>query len=186
MKKSLLSGLILAGSFLLFNNDALAAETSNFTNQPSESTDNIIYYNTDEQDMLITDEFIITTIEPSESLRNRNNPLGINTLNNGVWDLLGYETVFSSSSIWHSTGGDFKVEIEQTDFGPVFYQLKEQDTYIDNNVGQQFQVSGSKYFALEYRNISSYVDDDGVKGAAEFYMTKLTHKGNGYFMAFYD
>ncbi|MGE7692064.1 hypothetical protein ACQKMI_23050 [Lysinibacillus sp. NPDC097214] len=183
MKKSLLSGLVLAGSFLLFNNDALAAELSNSTSQPSEAEENIVYYDTDKQDILITDEVIIRTIEPEESLKSR---LGINTLNNGVWDLLGSETVYSNSSIWHSTGGDFKVEIEQTDFGPVIYQLRESDPYIDDNVGKQYVISGSKYFALEYRGISGYVDDDGVKGAAEFYMAKLTHKGNGYFMAFFD
>jgi len=186
VKKSLLSGLIFASSFLSFNNDASAAVLSNSTSQPSESTDNIVYYDTDKQDILITDEVIIRTIEPSESLLKRTNRLGINTLNNGVWDLLGYETVYSNSSIWHSTGGDFKVEIEQTDFGPVFYQLREQDPYVDDNVGKQYSISGSKYFALEYRGISGYVDDDGVKGAAEFYMAKLTHKSNGYFMAFYD
>ncbi len=77
MKKSLLSGLLLAGSFLLFNNDALAAELNNSTSQPSESTDNIIIYNTDEQDMLVTDDFIITTIDPSESIHNKKIPFGI-------------------------------------------------------------------------------------------------------------
>lgn len=186
LKKSLLSSLLLAGSFLLFNNDASAAElSSTSTSQPSESTDNIVYYDTDKQDILITDEVIIRTIEPSDSKRNtlldKYSPL-----NNGVWDLLGYETVYSNSSVWYSLGGDFKVEIEQTDFGPVFYQLKEKDPYIDDNVGQQYHVSGSKYFSLEYRNISSYCDDDDEPGIAEFYMSKLTHTGNGYFMAFYD
>lgn len=187
MKKSILSGLLLASSFLLFNNDVFAAEPNISTGQPSEeSPENIVYFDMDTQDILVTDDVIIRKIDQS-----RNSLLNTLSLNqdislagNGVWDLLGYETVFSTSSIWHSEGGDFKVVIDQTDFGPVFYQLKEEDTYTSQSVGPQHHISGTGVVEIVYRNISSYVDGDN--NLAEFYMTKLTHKSNGYLMAFYD
>ncbi|MFJ7733149.1 hypothetical protein ACIQXF_14770 [Lysinibacillus sp. NPDC097231] len=187
MKKNLLSGLLLASSFLLFNNDVSAAEQSTSTGQLSEeSTENIVYFDMDKQDILVTDDVIIRKIGPSSNslLNTLSLNQDISLLGNGVWDLLGYETVYSQSSIWHSDGGDFKVVIDQTDFGPVFYQLKEEDTYTSQSVGSQQLVSGTGVVEIVYRNITSYVDGDN--NLAEFYMTKLTHKSNGYLMAFYD
>ncbi|MFJ7186017.1 hypothetical protein [Lysinibacillus xylanilyticus] len=182
MKKSLFSGILLASSFLLFNNDVSAAEQSTSTDQPSdESTENIVYFDLDTQDLLVTDDVIIRKIDPSSNTSL--NP-DISLLGNGVWDLLGYETVFSKSSIWQSEGGDFKVVIEQNDYGPVFYQLKEEDTSTSQSVGSQQHISGTGMAEIVYRDITSYVDGDDK--LAEFYMTKLTHKNNGYFMAFYD
>lgn len=189
MKKNLLSGIFLASSFLFFSNNASASEHDTVTKLPLESTDNIIYYNSDTQDILITDEVIIRTIESDNFPFNKNTFADkslISPLNNGVWDLLGYEDVYTTSSVWYSLGGDFKVEVAQTDNGPVFYQLMEKDPYLDDSVGSVMIISGSKIVSLEYRNISSYVDDDLEPGLAEFYMKKLTHNTTPFLMAFYD
>lgn len=181
MKKSLLSGLLLASSFFLFNSHSSAEELSKSIVEPIESTEDIIYFNSDKQDLLVTDDIIIRTVEPNNSLLKA---VDVQATSNGVWDLLGYETVYSTSSIWHSTGGDFAVEVGQTDFGPVFYQLKESDGSTSQNVGSKLSVSGSKIVTLTYRGISNYVDGDNE--LAEFYMKKLTHTSKGFIMAFYD
>jgi len=179
MKKSLLAGILLAGSFLLFNNDASAAEANTSSVQPPESMENVIYFNSDTQDILITDDFIITTVNESDS------SLPVRPLLNGKWDPLGSETVFSKSSVYYSDGGSFMVDVSQTDYGPVFYQLKEYDeTNADDSVGSPISVSGKKSINLTYRDLSRYCDGDN--GKAEFYMEKLTHTSSGYLMAFYD
>ena len=189
MKKSLLFGLLLAGSFLLYDYDASAAESSTSTGQTSESTDNIIYFDSDKQDILVTDDIIIRTISPltsdfystSNKYKEDINSLPIAT---GTWDVLGGEYVKAKSNVWASTGGDYQVEVAQEDYGPVFYQLKEQDPTFDDNVGDTLHVSGSRIVALTYRNISHYCDGDN--NLAEFYMEKLTHTSKPYYMVFYD
>jgi hypothetical protein len=106
----------------------------------------------------------------------------VQPLTNGVWDPLGSETVYAESSVYSSDGGSFWVSVSQTDYGPVFYQLKEQDPYVNDNVGNTISVSGSKSVNLTYRNISV----DGDNNRAELYMKKLSHTGKGYLMSFYD
>lgn len=193
MNKRLLSSLLLASSFLLFNNHSSAAELNTSTNQPLEYTDDIIYFDIEKDDILVTDDIIIKTVKSYSDVDKYKND--INSLiqvqgiepPNGEWDLVGFDTVYSKSSIQWSSGGDFKVVVDQTDFGPVFYQLKEHDgTIFDQNVGKQMIISGSGTVEIVYRNISSYVDDDLGPGIAEFYMQKLTHTSKGYFMAFYN
>ncbi|MBO2536799.1 hypothetical protein [Rummeliibacillus suwonensis] len=56
MKKGLLFSFLLAGSFLLYDNDAFAAESGNSTDQTLRPTENIIYFNSDKQDILATKE----------------------------------------------------------------------------------------------------------------------------------
>lgn len=183
MKKILLSSLLLSSSLLFINNEALAANIPVESVKSIEGTENIdyenmIYYDTDTQDILITDDVIIRTVEPSE--------FSTFSAGNGVWDFIGSQTVKAESSVFYSYGGDFKVEVDQTDFGPVIYQLKEKDPYFNDNVGSPITVSGSKTVSLEYRDITSYIDDDDEPGFAEFFMAKLTHKTKGFVMRFYD
>lgn len=97
---------------------------------------------------------------------------------------MGWEYVKGDSNVFPSSGGNYKVEIEQTDYGPVFYQLKEKDPYFDDNVGNQYALSGARYYILTYKNIDSFCDGDN--NLAEFFMHKLTHGSSSYYMAFYD
>lgn len=77
------------------------------------------------------------------------------------------------------------VDVSQTDYGLVFYQLKEYDeTNADDSIGSPISVSGKKSINLTSRDLSRYFDGDN--GLAEFYMEKLAHTSSGYLMAFYD
>lgn len=200
MKKSILSSLLLASSFLLFQNGASASEQDVSSNQPLESTEEVIHFDATKQEVLITDEFIIRALDEDElnSLKktqslfdNRNENLNLLTdgqvpeLLNGVWDELGYETVFSRSNVWASNGGDYRVLFVQDEHGPVFYRLKEEDEGgRSENVGGQFYFTGADGYEMIWRNISSYVDGDN--GLAEFFIDKQTHTSSGTWMAFYD
>lgn len=201
MRKSILSSLLLAGSFLLFQNSASASEIDASASQSSESTDDIIYFDATEQDVLITDEMIIRAVRDEDrvnslsrihSLSNEYNEGYESLLNgevdtlagNGVWDMIGYQYVYSKSEVYPSSGGDYLVEINQEINGPIFYRLKEKDTNSSDNVGNQFMLSGAELYSIEYRDITKYCDGDD--GLAEFYMEKQTHTSNGTFMVFYD
>lgn len=189
MKKGLLFSFLLAGSFLLYDNDAFAGESGNSTDQTLRPTENIIYFNSDKQDILATNDIIIRTISPIISnfytVTNKYKE-GSNSsiLGAGTWDTLGGQYVYAKSKVWASHGGDYLVEVGQEDYGPVFYQLKEQDPSFDDNVGDTIHITSSKIVSITYRNISNWCDGDN--NLAEFYMGKLTHTGTPYYMAFYD
>lgn len=200
MKKSILSSLLLVSSFLLFQSGASASEQDVPSNQPLESADDIIHFDISKQDILITDDFIIEAITEDElnSLKKNQSYFnkrkeGLNLVKdgelgilNGVWDLLGTETVYSRSSVWASNGGDYQVVIAQEEKGPIFYRLKEEDEGgRSQNVSDLFTLSGDTGGAvMTWRDISRWCDGDD--GLAEFFMTKQTHTSTGIWMAFYD
>lgn len=105
MKKSLLFGLLIAGNFLFFKNDASAAESSPSIDSPIETTENIINFDSDKQDILVTDDIIIRTISPLNSdSHSAVEDNSITTLGAGQWDLLGGQDVYAKSKVWHSSG----------------------------------------------------------------------------------
>lgn len=153
--------------------------TLNVFAEENEKNKDTVYFDGEIQSILIDSDVTIESISFLEASLNSR----ISNYSNG-WDLVGSQYVKADSKVFSSSGGNYKVEINQPLYGPVFYQLKEQDSYFDDNVGSQYALSGAKYYILTYKNISSFCDGDNKM--AEFYMHKLTHKSSKFFMAVYD
>lgn len=189
--RNLFLGFLLAGGSFLFYNDAEAAELSNSTEeQQGEQSEVETIYFTEDQDILITDDVIIRRISDTPSvemaklsLKSNYINTGISVLGAGEWDLIGDEFVGGRSSIYPSHGGDYRVVVNQSKYGPYLYSLKEQDTYFNTNV-KSFDFSGAGVYEMIFPNISGYCDGDD--GLAEFFIHKSTMTSTADYISFWD
>ena len=101
----------------------------------------------------------------------------------GVWDLIGYENVGKTSKVYPSSGGNYKVIIEQPSYGPYLYSLREKDNDLYQTV-DKFNITGKGTYETVFKDIGGYVDGDNKK--AEFYIYKSTMTSTKNFIAFYD
>ncbi|MEK9197052.1 hypothetical protein ACH0B5_17935 [Ureibacillus sp. 179-F W5.1 NHS] len=191
--RKLFFGFLLVGGSFLFYDEADAAELSNSTEEQqvaqTESEVETIYF-TEDQDILITDDVIIRRISDSPSvemanlsLKSNYNNTGISLLGAGEWDLIGDEFVGSKSSIYPSHGGDYRVTIVQSKFGPYLYSLREHDPLLDTTV-KNFKFSGAGFYEMIFPDISGYCDGDN--GQAEFFIYKSTMQSTKDLITFWD
>ncbi|QCR33733.1 hypothetical protein [Lysinibacillus sp. SGAir0095] len=192
MRKLFLGFLLMGGSFLFYD-EVDAAELSNSTEEQqvaqTEAEVETIYF-TEDQDILITDDVIIRRLSDSPSVEMANLSLKRNYINTGIsllgageWDLIGDEFVGSKSSIYPSHGGDYRVSLVQSKYGPYLYSLREHDTLIDTTV-KNFNFSGAGVFEMIFPNISGYCDGDD--GLAEFFIYKSTMQSTADYISFWD
>ncbi|MFJ7841800.1 hypothetical protein ACIQXG_20450 [Lysinibacillus sphaericus] len=189
MKKFLL-GLLLAGSSFAFYDEVYASEVSDTEVQSVEQEEVETIYFSGNQGLLITDDVIIRKISdlPSNDIPNLEskfnyNGNGVVTLGAGEWDLIGDEFVKQTSGIYPSHGGDYRVSLVQSKFGPYLYALREDDGAIYQTV-KNFNFSEEGVFEMIFRDISSYCD--GSDGLAEFYIYKSTMTSTADYISFWD
>ncbi|MGE7624885.1 hypothetical protein ACQKMD_18110 [Viridibacillus sp. NPDC096237] len=89
----------------------------------------------------------------------------------------------SKSKIYPSNGGDYRVVVSQSYFGPYLYSLKEHDPLFDATV-KNFDFSGAGVYEMIFRDISNWCDGDD--GLAEFFLVKLTMTSNDEYVSFWD
>ena len=189
MRKILL-GLLLAGSSFVFYDEVYASEISDNSEGQSveqEEVETIIF--TEDQDILITDELIIRKISDTPQTDLPNLASKYNYLNNlitrgaGEWDLVGDEFVKQKSGIYPSHGGDYRVVVSQSKFGPYLYSLREDDGGLYSTV-KSFNFSGEGMYEFFFRDISNYCD--GADGLAEFYIFKSSMTSTADLISFWD
>lgn len=102
---------------------------------------------------------------------------------NGKWDYLGSSKFKSESGIFHSTGGDLKIEIATSTYitgNPYVIQLRESDGIISSLVSQvRIYGSGTTIWELDVRGWP-----DGSNNYAEFFLRKLNYPGT-YVMSYW-
>ncbi len=187
MKKLFLMSLLLVGS-TVFADGAKAAETE--VKASSQKDSETIYFD-ENQELLITDDVIIRKISDNPidiklanlSPKYNHNYSDIVITGAGEWDLLGDETVGATSGIYPSRGGDYRVVVSQSKFGPYLYALKEDSPGISLTV-KNFNFSGTGTFEMIFRDISGYCD--GSDGLAEFYIFKSTMQSTKDYISFWD
>lgn len=190
MKKILLFSVLLTGS-LVFNDAAHAEELSGVNEQSVDQKEQeIIYFDGNQGDVLITDDVIIYKVSdvpliPLPSLTaSKNyteNEMGI--LGAGEWDRLGDEAVGRESGIYPSYGGDYKVTVVQSQYGPYLYALIEDDPITDITV-RNFSFSKAGVYDMVFEDISGYVDGDNNQ--AEFFIRKSTMTSTYDYISFFD
>lgn len=185
MKKNLIMALLFVIVFG-FSNDAHAVElNSDAYKQSVEQKEKETIYFDENKDILITDNVIIRRISdtPDLSAKYNDDESGMIIAGAGEWDLIGDEFVGSRSSVYASHGGDYRLVINQTEFGPYLYSLREEDP-IFYDVVENFNFSGKGIYEVVFRNISGYCDGDD--GLAEFYLQKLTLTNIYDYVQFWD
>lgn len=183
MKKNLSLALLFVISFG-FSNDVHAVELNPTANDHSvEMKEKETIYFEEDQDILITDNVIIKRISDTPDLSAKHNDDELVTAGAGVWDLIGDEFVGGKSSIYPSHGGDYRLVINQSEYGPYLYSLREHDPIMWQTV-DNFSISGKGIYEMIFRNISGYCDGDD--GLAEFYLEKLSHRRVYDYVQFWD
>lgn len=143
------------------------------------SAEETINFDGETDTYLETEDIVIKKISDDVS----NDNLIVTPYGAGEWDLVGYENVGQTSKVYPSSGGNYKVIIEQPSYGPYLYSLREKDTYLYQTV-ESFKFSGKGTYETVFKNIGNYVDGDNKK--AEFYIYKSTMISTKNFIAFYD
>lgn len=187
MRKILLILLFaVSGSFIFYDNGH--AEELSEARLVEEKEVETIYFNED-QEILITDEVIIRRISDTplinlDNLYSEDENLNLITpLGAGEWDLIGDEFVKKKSNIYPSHGGDYRVVLNQSKFGPYLYSLREQDDIFYQTV-KNFSFSGEGVYEMIFRDISGYCDGDD--GLAEFFLYKSTMTSTADYVSFWD
>lgn len=105
---------------------------------------------------------------------------------NSQWDYIGYSNFKKESAVFHSTGGDIRIDIwldpDPNNFfsNPYVIQLREQDTYTSWNVAQ-IEIHDSSRWELSVRGLN-----DGDNNLSELFLRKLTYTGDYTYTEWYD
>lgn len=195
MRNILLFVVLVGSNFLFFETTASASEATDISGeqvagQEQPDPENTIYFNGNKDDILITNDVIIRKISDSPNNNLPNLSIKYNYLDNsivtmgaGKWDLIGTEYVKQTSDVYPSHGGDYRVVVTQSAYGPYLYALKEQDTVFSPTV-KSFSFSGKGVYEMIFRDISDWCDGDN--NLAEFFIFKSTMTSTADFISFYD
>lgn len=190
MKKSLIFGTILSGSFL-FSNNVFASEQQEMLEKEINSVDEVVesIVFDGSQDVLVTEHVIIRKISDVVPVNyfhqsgRLDSPLITPFAGDGVWTKIGSDEFYTTSKTVSSTGGDFKVEIGQMENSKVRYQLREDDVAVSSLVSD-ITINSIGVFEFVFRDINGWLD--GPDNEAEFYLKKLNGVATKTYVNFYD
>ncbi|MUK86825.1 hypothetical protein GMD78_00210 [Ornithinibacillus sp. L9] len=192
MMKKWLLGLFLIGFFVV-SLEGLKVSADELNNHDPE--DDKVFVKTGEKVILEDGKTFVldngVEITANKVTDNNNNEfnsksIGINsTPPNGQWDYIGGSLFTNESHIFHSTGGDIRIDIFIDHFPsslaiPYVFQLREQDTFSSYLV-KQIEIKEHRRWEVSVRGLN-----DGSNGKSELFLRKLTYPSRSVYTEWYD